>query len=85
MPPRHTRKKVTGSAPRRARTGNRAPLVVAALVVLALLAAAGFYLYQQERDKHDSIAAKARQIAEENPNAEVFSGDVNPDADVKKK
>ncbi|MDR2462354.1 MAG: hypothetical protein LBD30_01045 [Verrucomicrobiales bacterium] len=85
MPPRRTRKKAAARAPRRAKKGNYSAWLVVALTVFALLAGIGFYLFNQERGKHESIAEKARQIARENPNAEVFTNDANRDADVKKK
>jgi uncharacterized protein HemX len=86
MPPRRTTgRRVANRAPRRTRKGKRAPLLALAVIALALLAGTAFYFLNQERDKHESIAAQAHKIAKENPDAEVFTEDVNPDADVKKK
>jgi hypothetical protein len=58
-----------------------------ALLVFAALAVAGFYFFNQERDRdrHQSIAAKAQKLARENPDAEVFSPAADTDSDVKKK
>jgi hypothetical protein len=56
-----------------------------ALLVFAALAVAGFYFFNQERDRHQSIAAKAQKLARENPDAEVFSPAADTDSGVKKK
>jgi uncharacterized protein YpmB len=83
MPPRRTRKK--SAAPRCAAKGNKSAFWVALLIFFIVLSGAGFYLLNQERDKHQSVEAKAHKIAKENPDAEVFMGDANSDANVKKK
>ncbi|MDR0534221.1 MAG: hypothetical protein LBH01_09750 [Verrucomicrobiales bacterium] len=55
--------------------------MIVLLIFFVCLSGAGFYLLNQERDRNQSVAVKAQKIAKENPDAEVFTGDV----DVKKK
>jgi lipopolysaccharide export system protein LptA len=81
MPPRRTRKKTANSAPRRSKKGNHSAFLIVLLIFFVCLSGAGFYLLNQERDRNQSVAVKAQKIAKENPDAEVFTGDV----DVKKK
>jgi uncharacterized protein YpmB len=80
MPPRRTRRKSAAPA-----KGNKSVFWIGLLIFFIILSGAGFYLLNQERDKNQSVEAKAHKIARENPGAEVFMGDAGNDSDVKKK
>ena len=85
MPPRRTRKKSSSSAPRRSKKGGNKSIVIILLLIAIGLAGFSFHLLQQERERNQSVAEKARSIEQENPGAEVFGDVVNPDVDQKKK